>query len=95
MYYIIAEASTDATEALDAINKVLYNRGLTELPNNDNLASTVQEEYKREFWGEGQLFFYYKRVNEPSIYSFSKGKSITMDATKYVIPLPLSETDYR
>ncbi|BDF52925.1 MULTISPECIES: RagB/SusD family nutrient uptake outer membrane protein [Butyricimonas] len=95
MYYIIAEASTDATEALDAINKVLYNRGLTELPNNDNLASTVQEEYKREFWGEGQLFFYYKRVNEPSIYSFSEGKSITMDATKYVIPLPLSETDYR
>ena len=95
MYYIIAEASTDETEALNAINNVLYNRGLTELPNNSNLAETVKEEYKREFWGEGQLFFYYKRINEPSIYSFSEGKSITMDATKYVIPLPLSETDYR
>lgn len=95
MYYIIAEASTDETEALNAINNVLYNRGLTELPNNINLAETVKEEYKREFWGEGQLFFYYKRINEPSIYSFSEGRAITMDATKYVLPLPLSETDYR
>lgn len=95
MFYIIAEASTDETEALNALNTVLYNRGLSELPNTDKLAETVKEEYKREFWGEGQLFFYYKRINEPSLYSYSEGKSIDMDEAKYVIPLPLSETDYR
>lgn len=95
MYYIIAEASKDDTEALGALNKVLYNRGLTELPNNEKLAETIREEYKREFWGEGQLFFYYKRLNEPAIYSFSEGKDMKMDETTYVVPLPLSETDYR
>lgn len=95
MYYIIAEASTDRTEALEAINKVLYNRGLTVLDNETEIAGTVKEEYKREFWGEGQLFFYYKRINEPSLKSFSEGKTIKMDATKYVVPLPLSETDFR
>lgn len=95
MYYIIAEASTDREEALEAINKVLYNRGLTILDNETKIAGTVKEEYKREFWGEGQLFFYYKRINEPSLKSFSEGKTIKMDATKYVVPLPLSETDFR
>lgn len=95
MYYIIAEGSTDEAEALAALNKVLYNRGLTELPNNEKLSETIREEYKREFWGEGQLFFYYKRLNVPAIYSFSEGKDMDMDETTYVVPLPLSETDYR
>lgn len=95
MYYIIAEVSTDGTEALAAINKVMYNRGLSEVEVQSKIAATVKEEYRREFWGEGQLFFYYKRINEPSIYSFSEGKSMKMDKTTYVIPLPLSETDFR
>lgn len=95
MYYIIAEASDDRTEALNALNKVMYNRGLTELTEQAKIQETVREEYKREFWGEGQLFFYYKRVNEPSVHSFSENTDIDMDETTYVIPLPLSETDFR
>lgn len=95
MYYIIAETATAKEEALDALNKVLYNRGLTELEDESKLSETITEEYKREFWGEGQLFFYYKRKNMPSIYSYTAGEDIEMDATKYVIPLPLSETDFR
>lgn len=31
----------------------------------------------------------------PSLYSYTAGEDIEMDATKYVIPLPLSETDFR
>ena len=31
MYYIIAETATDETEALDALNTVLFNRGVKEL----------------------------------------------------------------
>ena len=95
MYYIIAETATAKEEALDALNKVLYNRGLTELEDESKLSETITEEYKREFWGEGQLFFYYKRKNMPSLYSYTAGEDIEMDATKYVIPLPLSETDFR
>lgn len=95
MYYIIAEASADPTEALTAINTVMYNRGLSEVKSTNDIAATVKEEYKREFWGEGQLFFYYKRINQPSIFSYSENKDMTMSAATYVIPMPLSETDFR
>ena len=95
MFYIIAETATDEREALAALNTVLYNRGLTELEDGNRLSETIAEEYKREFWGEGQLFFYYKRKNVPSLYSYTAGEDIEMDATKYVVPLPLSETDFR
>ena len=96
MYYIIAEASTDATEALDAINKVLYNRGLTELPNNDNLASTVQEEYKREFWGEGQTFFLHKRLNTDYLWIDEAGYNYNgANYFEFTIPLPAGEIENR
>lgn len=95
MYYIIAEASSDPAEALEAINTVMYNRGLPEVTDYVKVAETVKEEYKREFWGEGQLFFYYKRVNEPVLHSYSENTDIEMSETTYVIPLPLSETDFR
>lgn len=95
LYYILAETSTDSAEALNAINTVLYNRGLNELTDPSLIEATVREEYKREFWGEGQLFFYYKRINQPTIYSFSQGMNINMTNAQYVIPMPLTETDFR
>ncbi len=95
MYYIIAEVSDDPTEALNAINKVMDNRGLLDVTEAAKIQETVREEYKREFWGEGQLFFYYKRLNVPTIHSFSENTDMKMDETTYVIPLPLSETDFR
>lgn len=95
MFYIVAEASADRTEAMNAINKVMENRGLSDVTEEGQILNTVREEYKREFWGEGQLFFYYKRLNEPSVHSISENKDINMDETTYVLPLPLSETDFR
>ena len=62
MYYIIAETATDETEALDALNTVLFNRGVKELEDKTQLAGMLRDEYRREFFGEGQLFFYYKRL---------------------------------
>ena len=94
MYYILAEASTDATEALNSINTVLEARGLDRLTSNDQIADKLLSEYQKEFWGEGQLFFYYKRLNMPSIPS-ALGADVEMDAVKYQMPLPQVETDYR
>lgn len=94
MYYILAEASTDATEALNSINAVLEARGLDRLTSNDQIADKLLSEYQKEFWGEGQLFFYYKRLNMPSIPS-ALGADVEMDAVKYQMPLPQVETDYR
>ena len=95
MYYIIAETATDETEALDALNTVLFNRGVKELEDKTQLAGMLRDEYRREFFGEGQLFFYYKRLNVKVLHSYSENADLDMDAAKYVVPLPLSETDFR
>ena len=72
MYYIIAETATDETEALDALNTVLFNRGVKELEDKTQLAGMLRDEYRREFFGEGQLFFYYKRLNVKVLHSIRK-----------------------
>lgn len=95
MYYIIAETTKDETEALKSINLVLDNRGMELLTSTTQLEGTLLNEYRKEFWGEGQLFFYYKRMNQTSILSALSGGNINMDNTKYVLPLPKSETDFR
>ncbi len=47
----------------------------------------IAEEYAREFWGEGQLFFYHKRLNHSRISAFD-GSTIEMDSKKYTPPVP-------
>lgn len=96
MYYIAAETETDPTIAVDYLNTVRYNRGLVNLPVTVNIEDEILKEYQKEFYGEGQLFFYYKRNNVLSIPDGSSATgNITMDINKYVVPLPESETDYR
>lgn len=95
MYYIIAETAENETDALASINLVLDNRGVELLTSVSQLESTLLNEYQKEFWGEGQLFFYYKRMNASSILSAFSGGNVNMNDTKYVVPLPQSETDFR
>lgn len=96
MYYIAAETEPDPTLALSYLNTVRLNRGLEELPLGVDISNEILKEYRREFYGEGQLFFYYKRNNFSSIPDGSlESGSINMTADQYVVPLPLSETDFR
>ena len=95
MYYIIAETTTDDIEALNSINLVLENRGLDKLTSKDEIPATILSEYQKEFWGEGQLFFYYKRINASSIPSAMTGGDVEMNDVKYSMPLPESETNFR
>lgn len=95
MYYIIAETTTDDIEALNSINLVLENRGLDKLTSKDEVPATILSEYQKEFWGEGQLFFYYKRINASSIPSAMTGGDVEMNDVKYSMPLPESETNFR
>lgn len=99
MYLIAAECETDATAAMDKyFNKLRFHRNCV----NQNAASMpeviplVKAEYMREFLGEGQMFFYYKRngaQNIPDGATVDKMKNI--DLTSYVFPLPDSETSQR
>ncbi|MCO4294564.1 RagB/SusD family nutrient uptake outer membrane protein [Solitalea sp. MAHUQ-68] len=95
MYYIAAECESDQNQALTYLNTVRTNRGLDALTSAPNLQNELLKEYKKEFYGEGQLFFYYKRTNTASIQSGVDGApAIAMNASTYVVPLPLSESQY-
>lgn len=96
MYYIMAESEPDATKAREYFNTVRKNRGLADISLTANLTTELQKEYQKEFFGEGQLFFYYKRRNVTTIpNSAAASGNVSMNAAKYVFPLPLSETQYR
>lgn len=96
LYYIIAETETDPGIALTYLNTVRFNRGLGNLPATATVDTEIQKEYRKEFWGEGQLFFYYKRKNRTTIPSgISPTANITMSAARYIVPLPFSETTPR
>lgn len=95
LYYILAETEPDPAMAVSYLNTVRYNRGLANLDATVNLNDEIKKEYQKEFFGEGQVFFYYKRLNAATIPDANSIGNISMDAAKYVVPLPLSETDYR
>lgn len=62
MYYILAECTSDIKAASAYLSKVREVRGVD--PVNctpETLLSEIEKEYRKEFYGEGQLFFFYKR----------------------------------
>ncbi|GAA4292352.1 RagB/SusD family nutrient uptake outer membrane protein [Aestuariibaculum suncheonense] len=98
MYYIVAETDTDETTALEYLNTVRFNRGLADLSSGVDIQAEIQKEYQREFYGEGQIFFYYKRRNTNRILNANTTSTtsfITMGEDKYVVPLPDSELKYQ
>lgn len=63
MYYILAECAADPKIAADYLNKVREMRGVdpTSCTETTRLYE-IEKEYRKEFYGEGQLFFFYKRL---------------------------------
>lgn len=55
------------------------------------LRKQVEKEYRKEFWGEGQLFFYYKRCN---MTTWSVPQSVTVPANGFVVPKPQGQTAF-
>lgn len=93
MYYIAAEATTDLTEARTLLNKVRLNRGLEALTTPFTASTRMQEigkEYIKEFYAEGQLYFYYKRLNTLPI----PRATPAMTAQTYVFPMPDLEIEF-
>lgn len=76
-------------KAVEALNKVRKNRGLasmlleTSLPE-EEVWNELEKEWRKEFIGDGQLFFYYKRMGVTSI----PYTTATCDDKVYVLPLP-------
>ena len=92
MYLILAECRyRNGGDALAPLNDLRTARAASLI---DVLPSDFYDllirEYRRELFGEGQLFFLYKRLNRPAVIG-SDADVITLKA--YTFPLPISETD--
>jgi len=95
LYFIMAECAANDNLAFEYLRQVAQSRNETK-PDAIPLGDALQSAYKREFWGEGQLFFYYKRIFMKEIPSGSgSGQVIAMDKEKYQVPLPKGEMMYR
>lgn len=97
MYLIAAESAPTAAEGIPYLNTLRFNRNLVALALTANRTTEIEKEYKKEFYGEGQLFFFYKRTNAATVLkgestSTAAAGKFTMDSSTYVVPIPDSET---
>ncbi|NII29069.1 RagB/SusD family nutrient uptake outer membrane protein [Pseudoflavitalea sp. X16] len=96
MYYIAAEClkETNPAKAIEYLTTVRSNRGITAPLSSTLTAVQIQDElrkeYRKEFPSEGQMFFYYKRVNSTSV----PGVSGAYPTARYVVPLPPAEVEF-
>lgn len=95
LYLILAETEPDPAKALTYLNTERRNRGLANLVTISSMATELRKEYQKEFWGEGQLFFYYKRIKATGVPSASTPYPWATVDPVYTVPLPLSETSTR
>lgn len=93
VYYIAAESEPVAANGIALLNIVRANRGLLPVANTANINNELQKEYQKDFYGEGQLFFYYKRRNVTAIPNGSAASGNI--SVNYNIPMPDSESIYR
>lgn len=92
MYLIAAECCSDNLEAGTVyVNRLRSARGVGDIQTltRDNL----QYEYIRELYGEGQLFFMYKRLFAPVIFSSVASRNPQPSDAIFTVPLPDAEKD--
>lgn len=99
LYLILAECAPDETERQAYLEKLRVGRGYQSGSITDKEKSdwkmTLQTEYNREFYGEGQFFFYLKRNNVSTIKAAEGNNDVTLGPARYELPLPDSESKYR
>ena len=91
--YLIAAECASGNDGLAYLNKIRAHRGLAALEGEVDLADEIAKEYRKEFVAEGQMFFYYKRMNLGRIGVFSTVNLADKNAV-YRIPVPKDELDY-
>lgn len=96
MYYIAAESSPTIEQALEYLNVVREARlipalSATTINTQAMLDNELFKEYRKEFYAEGQLWYYYKRKNVTTLQNTVGG---TMNNDKYVLPKPNEEIEF-
>ena len=103
VYYTVCECllreggEKNKNQVITYLNTIRNHRNI---PIDLNLAYTLTEdevwkelikEMKKEYIGEGQMFYYYKRTGAVSI---PYGPAVAYDDNVYVLPLPQKELDF-
>lgn len=97
MYYIASECTydTDPARATAYIDSVRFHRGINTtltVSGKEEFLTELTKEARKEFYGEGQLFYMYKRLNR-NIVGLS-GIIYPASDKLFVLPLPIDEIDY-
>lgn len=92
MFLIAAESQSDnLANGVQYVNALRRNRGVANLQT--LTPDLLKYEYIRELYGEGQLFYLYKRLNCDIITSSNANKNPKASDLIFVVPLPDSETE--
>lgn len=92
MYLIAAESCSSSLSAgLPYVNLLRSKRGVSDLQSLTE--ETLRYEYIRELYGEGQLFFMYKRMFAPVLFSAVASRNPQPSDAVFTVPLPDSETE--
>jgi len=98
MYYILSEVASTFEESTYWLNQVRNARGISSLPvfrNNTEKTRSIGIEYRKEFYGEGQLWYYYKRTGA-SVVQFFNMNNIMPEITdrNYIFNVPDDEYQF-
>ena len=92
MYLIAAESCPGGLAGgLEYVNTLRSNRGVGNLQ--ELTEDLLRYEYIREVYGEGQLFYMYKRMFAPVMFTSKDSKNPQPSDAIFTVPLPDSETE--
>jgi hypothetical protein len=97
MYYIVCEASEDSDEAADCINMVRNKRGISKSKDvvcdtDEQRIAALNREYRKEFYAEGQYFWFLKTRGITG--ALSHCPEVSLVEENFIFPLPDSEIEY-
>ena len=96
MYLIAANAvyATNPDEAVGYLTTIRKMRGASQVVNSNTYETFLAElttEARREFLGEGQMFYWYKRHGLPVT---RQGAELTLTPTQTCLPMPANEVEF-
>ncbi|MDO5664108.1 MAG: RagB/SusD family nutrient uptake outer membrane protein [Bacteroidia bacterium] len=96
MYYILAECTTDMAKASRLLSQVRSARGLNSLPvftTSQARDEMLDIEYRKEFYGEGQYWYFLKRNFKKKWITYTFEQEMVHE--NYIFALPTNEIQYK